>query len=125
MSEAANKKPAGIPQHPRHGTDRNYRLPLAGMVSILHRISGFAAVPVAAVPAVPARAEPDLRNLVRALLRGFLATPFVKLIILALSWAYLHHFTAGIRHLFMDTHMGLDKDGSRNRRQRAGASAWC
>jgi succinate dehydrogenase / fumarate reductase cytochrome b subunit len=35
--------------------------------------------------------------------------PFVKIILLGLSWAYLHHFCAGIRHLFMDSHMALDK----------------
>ena len=33
--------------------------------------------------------------------------------ILALVWAYLHHFCAGIRHLFMDLHFGLDKDSAR------------
>ncbi|MFM7524562.1 MAG: succinate dehydrogenase, cytochrome b556 subunit, partial [Betaproteobacteria bacterium] len=29
--------------------------------------------------------------------------------ILAVSWAYLHHFCAGIRHLVMDMHIGLAK----------------
>jgi succinate dehydrogenase / fumarate reductase cytochrome b subunit len=38
---------------------------------------------------------------------------FVKLVILAMVWAYLHHFFAGIRHLFMDVHFALNKDGSR------------
>ena len=38
---------------------------------------------------------------------------FIKLVILALSWAYLHHFCAGIRHLLMDFHIGLDKDSGR------------
>jgi succinate dehydrogenase / fumarate reductase cytochrome b subunit len=37
----------------------------------------------------------------------------VKLVILALAWAYLHHFCAGIRHLLMDVHLGLDKDSAR------------
>jgi succinate dehydrogenase / fumarate reductase cytochrome b subunit len=27
-----------------------------------------------------------------------------KLVALALIWAYLHHFIAGLRHLWMDTH---------------------
>ena len=43
---------------------------------------------------------------------GVVSNPFVKIIILGLSWAYLHHFCAGIRHLFMDNHMALDKDAS-------------
>ncbi len=48
-----------------------------------------------------------------AYLKGFTEGWFVKLIILALSWAYLHHFCAGIRHLVMDVHVGLDKDSAR------------
>ena len=35
------------------------------------------------------------------------------LVILALSWAFLHHFCAGIRHLIMDNHIGIEKDSSR------------
>jgi succinate dehydrogenase / fumarate reductase cytochrome b subunit len=42
--------------------------------------------------------------------KGIASHWFVKLIILALTWAYLHHFCAGIRHLFMDVHVGLDKE---------------
>ncbi|MEB0164373.1 succinate dehydrogenase, cytochrome b556 subunit, partial [Glaciimonas sp. CA11.2] len=45
--------------------------------------------------------------------KGITSNWFVKLIILALSWAYLHHFCAGIRHLVMDNHVGLDKDSAR------------
>jgi succinate dehydrogenase / fumarate reductase cytochrome b subunit len=45
--------------------------------------------------------------------KGFTSNWFVKLVILALSWAYLHHFCAGIRHLVMDNHIGLDKDSAR------------
>ena len=45
--------------------------------------------------------------------RGFTTHWFVKLIILGLSWAYLHHFCAGIRHLIMDNHIGLDKVSAR------------
>ena len=43
---------------------------------------------------------------------GVLPAWFVKLVVLALIWAYLHHFIAGIRHLFMDNHIALDKDAS-------------
>jgi succinate dehydrogenase / fumarate reductase cytochrome b subunit len=41
--------------------------------------------------------------------RGYVSHPMVKLAILALCWAYLHHFCAGIRHLVMDMHIGLSK----------------
>jgi succinate dehydrogenase / fumarate reductase cytochrome b subunit len=37
---------------------------------------------------------------------GMLGIPGVlwKLVALGLIWAYLHHFIAGLRHLWMDTH---------------------
>lgn len=47
-----------------------------------------------------------------AYLAGFASHWFVKLLILALSWAYLHHFCAGVRHLAMDMHMGLSKESA-------------
>jgi succinate dehydrogenase / fumarate reductase cytochrome b subunit len=34
-------------------------------------------------------------------------------VILGLCWAYFQHFCAGVRHLFMDLHLGLDKDSAR------------
>jgi succinate dehydrogenase / fumarate reductase cytochrome b subunit len=37
----------------------------------------------------------------------------VKLLILAVSWGYLHHFCGGIRHLIMDAHIGLSKEEAR------------
>jgi succinate dehydrogenase / fumarate reductase cytochrome b subunit len=41
---------------------------------------------------------------------GFLPGWFFKLVALALIWSYLHHFIAGVRHLWMDaTHaVGLE-----------------
>jgi succinate dehydrogenase / fumarate reductase cytochrome b subunit len=45
--------------------------------------------------------------------QGIASHWLVKLILLVLAWAYLHHFCAGIRHLVMDAHIGLSKDGSR------------
>lgn len=47
-----------------------------------------------------------------AYLAGFTSHWFVKLLILALSWAYLHHFCAGVRHLVMDLHIGLSKESA-------------
>ena len=39
---------------------------------------------------------------------------FVKLILLGLLWAYLHHFCAGIRFLLLDLHIGGDLQPARN-----------
>jgi succinate dehydrogenase / fumarate reductase cytochrome b subunit len=41
---------------------------------------------------------------------GFVPGWFLKLVALALIWAYLHHFIAGLRHLYMDVnHHAVDK----------------
>jgi succinate dehydrogenase / fumarate reductase cytochrome b subunit len=91
----------------------HYRLPLAGVVSILHRISG--ALMFLLLPFVLYLLEQSLSSdAAFASMKALVAHPLSKLIILALSWAYLHHFAAGIRHLFMDMHMGLSKEGSRH-----------
>ena len=41
------------------------------------------------------------------------SNPLVKLILFGLLWAYLHHFCAGIRFLFLDAHTGLDLPAAR------------
>ncbi len=90
----------------------NYRLPLAGLISILHRVSG--AILFLLLPLVLYLLDQSLvSENTFAAMRGFTSHWFVKLIILGLSWAYLHHFFAGVRHLGMDTHMGLEKQSSR------------
>jgi succinate dehydrogenase / fumarate reductase, cytochrome b subunit len=35
---------------------------------------------------------------------------FVKLVCLALIWGYLHHFIAGVRHLYMDATHSVTKE---------------
>jgi succinate dehydrogenase / fumarate reductase cytochrome b subunit len=37
----------------------------------------------------------------------------VKLVVLALIWAYLHHFIAGLRHLWMDATHSVSKEFGR------------
>ena len=112
MSEAAKKV---RPQYSNiHITQLvHYRLPAAGIVSILHRISG--ALMFLLLPFTLYLLERSLTSeTTYDTMRGFASQWFIKLVILALAWAYLHHFLAGIRHLFMDTHHLLSKDGSRN-----------
>jgi succinate dehydrogenase / fumarate reductase cytochrome b subunit len=89
----------------------NYRLPLAGLLSILHRASG--AMMFLLLPFVLYLLEISLTSEVSFdYFKGLTSGWFIKLMILALSWAYLHHFCAGIRHLIMDNHIGLDKEAS-------------
>ncbi len=87
-----------------------YRLPLAGFVSILHRVSG--AIMFLLMPFIiwmfdnSISSEISFAKFKSAFNVGMLGLPGViwKLVALALIWAYLHHFIAGIRHLWMDTH---------------------
>ena len=41
---------------------------------------------------------------------GFLPGWFIKLVCLGLIWAYLHHFIAGVRHLWMDMTHSVSKE---------------
>lgn len=78
-----------------------YRLPLAGLVSILHRISGavmFLALPLALWVLDESLHSPQSH----AAIAQFLSHWLVKLILLGLFWALLHHLVAGLRHLWMD-----------------------
>lgn len=89
-----------------------YRLPAAGFISILHRISGF--LMFLLLPFTLYLLDRSLQSEVSfEYFKSFTSHWFIKLVILGLVWAYLHHFFAGIRHLFMDNHFSLDKEGSR------------
>lgn len=89
----------------------NYRLPPAGWVSILHRVSGAALF--LALPFLLYLFDQSIRSEdTYAMLRDFLQNPLVKLVLLGLIWAYLQHFAAGVRHLFMDVHLMVEKDSS-------------
>ena len=110
MSEETKKRPEFRNIHITQLV--NYRLPLAGLISILHRVSG--AILFLLLPLVLYLLDQSLvSENTFAAMRGFTSNWFVKLIILGLSWAFLHHFFAGVRHLGMDSHMGLEKQSSR------------
>ena len=85
-----------------------YRLPAAGLVSILHRISGvlmFALMPfIIWMFDKSISSELSFARFTRGFNQGLGYFPgwFIKLVVLALIWAYLHHFIAGMRHLWMD-----------------------
>lgn len=88
----------------------SYRLPIAGIVSILHRISGF--LMFLLMPFIiwmfdnSISSDISFAEFKSAFNVGMLGLPGAlwKLVALALIWAYLHHFIAGLRHLWMDTH---------------------
>ena len=88
-------------------------LPPPGLVSILHRVSGF----LLFFPVLPV-----LLYLLQATLgseegfarwRVFFAQGEVKAIALGFVWLYAHHFWAGIRYLLLDVHWGIEKAAAR------------
>jgi len=115
MSEAVREAPKKERPEFRniHVTElSNYRMPLAAIVSILHRISGFLVFLL--LPFVLYLLEQSLRSEISfAYFQGFVTYPLVKLIILGLVWGYMQHFCSGVRHLIMDLHIGLDKHSAR------------
>ncbi len=90
-----------------------YRLPLAGVVSILHRISGMLLFLIG-IPLVLYLFQLSLSSPVTyARFEAVADNAFVKLVLLALFWAFFHHLCAGIRYLALDLHIGLDKEPAR------------
>lgn len=84
------------------------RLPVPGIVSILHRVSG-AVLFLFALPLLLYAVQASLASAESfAALQTFLAHPLVKLVTIGFVWAYLHHFCAGIRYLLIDVHVGDD-----------------
>jgi succinate dehydrogenase / fumarate reductase, cytochrome b subunit len=94
-----------------------YRLPAAGLVSILHRVSGV--LMFVLMPFIIWMFDTSISSEIsvakfRAAFNvgmGFVPGWFVKLVALSLIWAYLHHFIAGVRHLWMDvSHKAVSKE---------------
>jgi succinate dehydrogenase / fumarate reductase cytochrome b subunit len=87
-----------------------YRWPLASLASGMHRVSG--AIMFFLMPFIiwmfdaSISSEVSFARFKAAFNIGMLGIPgfLWKLVVLALIWASLHHFIAGIRHLWMDTH---------------------
>lgn len=84
------------------------RLPLPGIVSILHRASGallfLVGIPLLLYGVSGSLDSPEAYAAMKA---GF-AHPLAKLVLIGLLWSYLHHFCAGIRYLLLDIHRGIE-----------------
>ena len=94
-----------------------YRLPAPGWVSILHRVSGvlmFLLLPfIIWMFDTSVSSEYSFARFRGAFTAGLGFVPgwFFKLVALALIWAYLHHFIAGVRHVWMDvSHKAVSKE---------------
>ena len=96
-----------IQQRPKHLDLTKIKLPLPGVVSILHRVSGaglFLFIPFVLFLFDTSLASEEGFEAIRQVMGG----GFARLILLGLLWALLHHFFAGLRYLAMDVHLCLD-----------------
>ncbi|NDU85199.1 MAG: succinate dehydrogenase, cytochrome b556 subunit [Ferrovum sp.] len=92
--------------HPPKNLDlRTIRLPLPGIVSILHRVSGVLLF-VGGIPLFLSLLDHLLHPQAEGPGAGI--SPFIKGLLALLLWAFIHHFCAGIRFLLLDIHRGTD-----------------
>src|SRR5919106_2534655 len=85
------------------------RLPVPGLVSILHRISGaLLVIPFTAWALYLLDTSLASEAGFAKVRDQYLALPLVKLGMLVFIWAYCHHLCAGIRYLFLDLDKGVD-----------------
>jgi succinate dehydrogenase / fumarate reductase cytochrome b subunit len=119
MAELSKSRPVARPgANMRLIEALQYRLPLAALVSILHRASGmlmFFLLPfIVWMFDASVSSEVSYDGFTSAFVAGIGVVPgfLMKLIALALIWAYLHHAVAGLRHLWMDaTHSVTRQQG--------------
>lgn len=95
-------------KRPKHLDLPKIRLPIPGVVSILHRVSGtvmfLVLIPVLLRCLDSSLASQESFEDLRFQLGSWVA----KLVVIGLSWAFIHHFLAGIRYLLLDLHIGID-----------------
>jgi succinate dehydrogenase / fumarate reductase cytochrome b subunit len=92
---------------PKHLDLTKIRFPVTAIVSGMHRISGtvlFLFIPLLLWLLQQSLATPESFEA----FRSAVSSPLLKLVLLGLLWAYLHHLCAGIRHLALDLDCGTD-----------------
>ena len=100
-------------QRPKYVDINLLHLPLPGLVSIFHRVTGVVMF-MFLIPAVLFVLQCTLGSEA-----GFnewksvLAHPLAKLIVLGFVWSYMHHLFAGIRYLLLDVHVGIALEPAR------------
>ncbi|MBS1161226.1 MAG: succinate dehydrogenase subunit [Proteobacteria bacterium] len=100
-----------IKKRPKNLDLTTIRLPLPGKVSILHRVSGvglFLFLPVLLWLFSASLTSADTFATFKAV---FASLP-AKVILAGLTWAFVHHFCAGIRFLLLDLHIGIEKEAA-------------
>lgn len=100
-------------KRPKHLALHLIKLPLPGIVSILHRVSGL--LLFFALPLLLLMLQYSLRSIeTYTQLAELLSHSLVKLMLIGLMWAFLHHFCAGLRYMAVDLHLVRDLAQARN-----------
>ena len=90
-------------KRPKHLALHLIKLPLPGIISILHRASGL--LLFISLPLLLWTLQYSLRSSENfAFMSWMLAHPVSKLFLIVMLWAFLHHFFAGLRYLAVDLH---------------------
>lgn len=100
-------------QRPKHLNLFQIKQPIAAIASIFHRVSGlglFLMLPLLIWLLDLSLRSPDGYQTLQAVA----GNPFVKLLLIGLLWAFLHHFCMGIRILLIDIHVGVAKAQARS-----------
>ena len=88
------------------------RLPVGGIVSILHRATGaFLALLLPAALYILQCSLHDPETYVRIAAQA--ATPLGRFVVLAIVWVFAQHCFSGVRHLLLDIGIGDDKTAAR------------
>jgi succinate dehydrogenase / fumarate reductase cytochrome b subunit len=87
------------------------RLPIGGVVSILHRVTGVLLVLV--LPLAFLLLQQSLRSPESfAQVVTLLSSMPVRVLLLFATAMLVHHFLAGVRHLLLDLDVGISRNGS-------------
>ena len=104
--------PGMPPRRPKHLNLLKIHLPLPGVLSILHRVSGVLlawSLP-AALGALHVSLESEEGY---ECVAEFFAHPLMKLVVWGAAWALFHHLCAGVRFLLLDFHIGVELAAAR------------
>lgn len=91
---------------PKHLNLLKIHLPITGIASINHRLSGlilFLAIPFSLY--LFQLSLTSRTGFTEMLL--FLSSPWIKLALVVLLWSFLHHLLAGFRFLLIDQNIGI------------------
>jgi succinate dehydrogenase / fumarate reductase cytochrome b subunit len=103
--------PAKNSKRPKYLNLLRIRLPIGGVVSILHRVTGVLLVLV--LPLALLLLQQSLRNPESyAQVVTLLGSMPARVFLLFTAALLVHHFLAGVRHLLLDLDVGISRRGS-------------